>query len=100
MFPQAPVCSALRRTFNAQVRGNACLLHGGDFLIALRLRLLGHLGRHWWRLSLDVVRVVQVTRPHLPDEVLGLRVGEVVALIDFLWVGLALFVALSLWHHV
>ena len=38
------------------------------------------------------MRVVQVAHPHLTDEVLSLRVGEVVALVDLLRVGLSLLV--------
>ena len=37
---------------------------------------------------------MQVPSPHLADEVLRLRVGEVVALVNLLRVGLALIVAL------
>ena len=41
-----------------------------------------------WRVALEVVRVVQVPRPDLADEVLGLRVSKVVAFVDLLRIGL------------
>ena len=52
---------------------------------SLRLALFS---RRWRRFALEIVRVVQVAHPHLADKVLSLRVGEVVAFVDLLRIGL------------
>ena len=44
--------------------------------------LLLDLGVHWWRLTWHVVCVVQVPHPHLGRQILGLRICEVIALVD------------------
>ena len=73
-------------------------LAGSLSLVRLRLvecdHLLLDLGVHRRRLTWDVVRVVQVPQPHLGRQVLGLRVCEVVALVDFDGHGLTELVAL------
>ena len=47
-----------------------------------------------WRLARDVVRVVQVAKPHLGREVLRLRVRKIVALVNLDGQGLAQLMAL------
>ena len=54
-----------------------------------RRTLLGWLVR-WWRwLAVKIVRVVEMPLPRLEDEVLGLRVGEIVIFFDFARLALA-----------
>ena len=81
--------------FRPSTLPDALLVHDVDEeSLVVQLTLLGRLDSHRWWLSLKVVRVVQVTRPDLTGEVLGLWVSKVIALIDLLRVRLALLVAL------
>ena len=71
--------------FQPSTLSDALVVHDGDgSSLVVQLDLLGRLGGHWRWLALEVVRVVQVPRPDLADEVLGLRVSKVVALVDLL----------------
>ena len=81
--------------FQPSTLSDALVVHDVDeSSLVVQLDLLGRLGCHRWRLPFEVMRVVQVACPDLADEILGLRVSKVVALVDLLRVGLALLVAL------
>ena len=48
-----------------------------------------------WRVALKVVRVVQMATPNLVRQVLRLRIGEVLGILEFLGANLAMLVRLS-----
>ena len=68
--------------FRPTALSNALVIHDDDVAdLLLAIDELDLLGRRWW-LTIEIVRVVQVTCPHLPDKVLCLRIGEVVVLVN------------------